>query len=264
MAVKYRWDDFVIDLDAFRLERAGAPLALEPKAFNLLVMLIERPGHVFTKQEIFERLWPGTVVTDHALTRGIAQLRRVLGDEARDGKSIETVPTRGYRWLPRVEPVPEPPLEPLEPFEPLEPPRSPVARARSFPVASAFAIALVLLGIAAWSQRDTATDGVASSPGPPRDVPWPVQLTTNPGLDLHPAFSPQGDAVAFASDRSGSFELYVRALVGTATEIALTSDGQHNVQPAWSPDGSLIAFHSHGRGGVWVMPGTHLKLQTSS
>ena len=74
------------------------------------------------------------------------------------------------------------------------------------------------------------------------------------GLDLHPAFSPQGDAVAFASDRSGTFELYVRALEGTATEVPLTSDGQHNVQPAWSPDGSLIAFHSHGRGGVWVMP----------
>jgi Tol biopolymer transport system component len=81
-----------------------------------------------------------------------------------------------------------------------------------------------------------------------------VQLTANAGLDLHPAFSPQGDAVAFASDRSGTFELYVRALSGTAAEVPLTSDGQHNVQPAWSPDGSVIAFHSHGRGGVWVMP----------
>ena len=78
-----------------------------------------------------------------------------------------------------------------------------------------------------------------------RDVAFPLQLTTNAGLDLHPAFSPQGDAIAFASDRSGAFELYVRALAGTATEVALTSDGQNNVQPAWSPDGSLIAFHSH-------------------
>ena len=60
--------------------------------------------------------------------------------------------------------------------------------------------------------------------------------------------------MAFASDRSGNFEFYVRALEGTATEVPLTSDGQHNVQPAWSPDGRLIAFHSHGRGGVWVMP----------
>jgi Tol biopolymer transport system component/DNA-binding winged helix-turn-helix (wHTH) protein len=247
VAVKYRWDDFVIDLDAFRIERAGVPLSLEPKAFNLLVMLIERPGHVFTKQEIFERLWPGTVVTDHALTRVIAQLRRVLGDEARDGKYIETVPTRGYRWLPKVEPVTDASASPASPALPASP-------ASPAPWVLALTLAVVLLGIAAWTQRDPVTDRGATEPGPPRDVPWPVQLTTNAGLDLHPAFSPQGDAVAFASDRSGSFELYVRALAGTATEIALTSDGQHNVQPAWSPDGSLIAFHSYGRGGVWVMP----------
>ena len=105
--MKYRWDDFVLDLDSFRLERSGVPLALEPKAFNLLVLLMGRPGHVFTKQEIFERLWPGTAVTDHALTRVVAQLRRVLGDEARDGRYIETVPTRGYRWLPKVETIQE-------------------------------------------------------------------------------------------------------------------------------------------------------------
>src|SRR5688572_18068134 len=77
VAVKYRWDDFVLDLDSFRLERGGVPLPLEPKAFNLLVLLMGRPGHVFTKQEIFEQIWSGTVVTDHALTRVVAQLRRV-------------------------------------------------------------------------------------------------------------------------------------------------------------------------------------------
>ena len=255
---KYRWDDFVIDLDAFRIERAGVPLALEPKAFNLLVLLIQRPGHVFTKQEIFERLWPGTVVTDHALTRVIAQLRRVLGDEARDGKYIETVPTRGYRWLPKVEPVIDAPALSVSPVSPLSPaaPAAPEPSAwRSFPAfAFVLTVVIVLLGIAAWSQRDvSSTDGRTAAPGPPRDVPWPIQLTTNAGLDLHPAFSPQGDAVAFASDQSGAFEIYVRALNGSATEVALTNDGQHNVQPAWSPDGSLIAFHSHGRG-VWVMP----------
>ncbi len=260
--MKYRWDDFVIDLDAYRLERGGIPLALEPKAFNLLALMIERPGHVFTKQEIFERLWPGTVVTDHALTRVVAQLRRVLGDEARDGRYIETVPTRGYRWLPTVEPWQEAPQAPQAPSAPYAPkaPHAPYAPYAPYgPKAPGFwaiglSIAIVLLAIVASTQREGRTEKVDTPAGPPRDVVWPVQLTTNAGLDLHPSFSPQGDAVAFASDRTGTFELYVRALTGTATEIALTSDGHHNVQPAWSPDGSLIAFHSHGRGGIWVMP----------
>ena len=253
--MKYRWDDFVIDLDSFRLERSGVPLSLEPKAFNLLVMLIERPGHVFTKQEIFGRLWPNTAVTDHALTRVVAQLRRVLGDEARDGRYIETVPTRGYRWLPYVEAIAPAAPAPTTPAAAL-PSVEPAASGRVTRYAPHVIMLVVLLGITAWSQRETRTE--ATTPlrvsGATRDVAWPVQLTTHGGLDLHPAFSPQGDAVAFASDRTGTFELYVRAMEGSATEVALTRDGQHNVQPAWSPDGTQIAFHSHARGGLWVMP----------
>jgi Tol biopolymer transport system component/DNA-binding winged helix-turn-helix (wHTH) protein len=250
VAKKFRWDDFVLDLDAFRLERNGVPLSLEPKAFNLLVLLSGRPGHVFTKQEIFEQLWPNTVVTDHALTRIVAQLRRVLGDEARESRFIETVPTRGYRWLPAVDSVNNSPVPTAA--QDISP--SAVARPARLPmVAAVLAMAVVLAGLLGWAQRETKTEMVAAS-NRLMDVAWPVQLTANPGLDLQPSFSPQGDAVAFASDRSGTFELYVRALKGAATEVPLTHNGQHNVQPAWSPDGSLIAFHSHARGGIWVMP----------
>ncbi len=56
--MRFRWDDFVLDLDAFRLERDGRPVPLEPKAFNLLALVAQRPGHVFSKQELFDTLWP--------------------------------------------------------------------------------------------------------------------------------------------------------------------------------------------------------------
>ena len=191
--MKYRWDDFVIDLDSFRLERSGVPLSLEPKAFNLLVMLIERPGHLFTKQEIFERLWSNTAVTDHALTRVVAQLRRVLGDEARDGRYIETVPTRGYRWLPHVEAVRQcylsRRLHPLHPRAPWHPPHPRHLSHRYAPYAL-LALA-ILLGITALTQRDTSTEAAAPARlGRSGDVAWPIQLTTHRGLDLHPAFFP--------------------------------------------------------------------------
>jgi Tol biopolymer transport system component/DNA-binding winged helix-turn-helix (wHTH) protein len=248
--MKYRWDDFLLDLDSFRLERGGAPLSLEPKAFNLLVLLVQRPGHVFTKQELFEQLWPNTAVTDHALTRVIAQLRRVLGDEARDGRYIETVPTRGYRWLPAVESIDQ-----HEPAPAAAPPNVPKRSPVFFPLAaSALGVVIALLAAIAWSAREHPSGGIFSAVVGPPNVPRPVQITTHAGLDLQPAFSPNGDAIAYTSDQSGAFEIYIRGLAGTSVNAPLTSDRQHNVQPAWSPDARMIAYHSHVRGGIWVMP----------
>ena len=226
-------------------------LPIEPKAFNLLALMIQRPSHVFTKQEIFDAVWAETVVTDHALTRIVAQLRRLLGDDARDGRYIETVPTRGYRWLPHVRTVD---AAAETSTVAAEEGLARVATLSKRPSARLAAVALggamAVVGLVAWSQRADSQESVPVSP----PVYWPVQLTTNSGLDLHPSFSPRGEAVAYASDRSGTFEIYVRTLADQATETALTDNGGHNVQPAWSPDGRLIAFHSHVLGGIWMVP----------
>jgi Tol biopolymer transport system component/DNA-binding winged helix-turn-helix (wHTH) protein len=252
VATRYVWDDFVLNLDTYRLERAGAPLSLEPKAFNLLALMVRRPGHLFSKQELFEAVWPDTAVTDHALTRVVAQLRKVLGDEAREGRFLETVPTRGYRWIRPVQELPDH-VDAGSPGVTIPPPAQ-VAMApprwRSKSAAAALALTAAVTLLLFWPQRPVpASAGDAAHP-----VRWPVQLTTHSGLDLHPAVSPTGDAIAFASDRSGVFEIYVRALGATTAEVPLTGDGGHNVQPAWSPDGRFIAYHSYRHGGVWVIP----------
>lgn len=253
MATRYRWNEFVLDLDSFRLERAGEALPLEPKAFNLLALLVSRPGHVFTKQEIFEALWPDTAVTDHALTRVVAQLRRVLADDVRQARYLETVPTRGYRWIHPVETgdvqAPESPV--AGPSSP-----SPMRRTVMPGLSAALILIVVSIGTLAWFQRNTPAQAVdASAPSSVvSGVAWPTQVTTHGGLDFHPAFSPTGDGVAFVSDRSGALEIYVRGSDGAGVDAPLTTDGGQNVQPAWSPDGRVIAFHSYRRGGVWVVP----------
>ena len=73
MPSRYRWDDYVLDLDAYRLERGGVAVALEPKAFNLLAVMVQRPGHLFTKQEIFE---PSCQVPPSPTTPSPASSRR--------------------------------------------------------------------------------------------------------------------------------------------------------------------------------------------
>jgi Tol biopolymer transport system component len=73
---------------------------------------------------------------------------------------------------------------------------------------------------------------------------------------VEPALSPDGSSVAFASDRSGSFEIYVVSLARGSKEIPITSDGKNNVQPAWSPDGRWIAYAHNNGGGLWIVPST--------
>lgn len=84
--------------------------------------------------------------------------------------------------------------------------------------------------------------------------PVPVQLTTWSGLELDPAFSPDGHTVAFAANRSGRFEIYLLQLATGGRDIQLTADGEQNFQPDWSPDGAFLAYASHGRRGIWLIP----------
>src|SRR5438552_11098455 len=99
----YQFDDVQVDVETFRVLRDGSPLALEPRAFEVLVFLINHPGRLIEKEELLEAVWKETFVTPNALTRTIAHLRKTLGDDARGARYIETVPTRGYRFIAEVE-----------------------------------------------------------------------------------------------------------------------------------------------------------------
>jgi DNA-binding winged helix-turn-helix (wHTH) protein/Tol biopolymer transport system component len=81
------------------LIKAGEPIAVEPKAFRVLLFLLQNPGRLVTKDEIVSSVWNDSAVSDNSITRSIAQLRRVLGDDTRQPLYILTVPTVGYRFL---------------------------------------------------------------------------------------------------------------------------------------------------------------------
>jgi len=81
-----------------------------------------------------------------------------------------------------------------------------------------------------------------------------AQVTFAPSLDNDPSISPDGNSIAYSSDQTGKFEIYIKQLTPGGREIQLTTDGQQNSQPAWSPDGQRIAYFSKDRGGIWIMP----------
>lgn len=88
-----------LDLDDARVWRGETPLRLGGKAFALLRALMERPQVLVTKDELFDRVWPGLAVSDSVLTTAVKELRQALGDDARRPSLIQTVHGRGYRFL---------------------------------------------------------------------------------------------------------------------------------------------------------------------
>ena len=119
----YRFLDFELSESDFCLSREGQRIALEPKALRVLTLLVSRAGRLVDKQELLGSVWPDTFVEENTLTRTIAILRRQLGDSSRDSKLIETVPTRGYRFIATVEIMPTPATvpSPASPGQPEKP-----------------------------------------------------------------------------------------------------------------------------------------------
>jgi Tol biopolymer transport system component/DNA-binding winged helix-turn-helix (wHTH) protein len=102
----YRFGDFTLDTDQRVLLREGKPVALTPKVFDTLLILVENSGRIVEKEDLMRRLWPDTFVEESNLTFNIQQLRKSLADNARDPRYVGTVARRGYRFIAAVELVP--------------------------------------------------------------------------------------------------------------------------------------------------------------
>lgn len=95
--------DICVDPRTSLVFKAGTLVQLEPKGFRLLTFLIENRERLVEKAEILDAVWQGTIVTEYALTGAIAKLRKAIGDDKKTPRYIQTVHTRGYRFIAAVE-----------------------------------------------------------------------------------------------------------------------------------------------------------------
>jgi DNA-binding winged helix-turn-helix (wHTH) protein/Tfp pilus assembly protein PilF len=100
-----RFGIFEADLSAGELRKGGSRIRLQDQPFQILTMLLERPGQIITREELRSRLWPGDTFVDfeHGVNSGVARLREALGDSADNPRYIETLPRRGYRLIASVD-----------------------------------------------------------------------------------------------------------------------------------------------------------------
>jgi DNA-binding winged helix-turn-helix (wHTH) protein len=97
--IRYRFGEFVLSPLQRMLWRDGVPVALIPKYFDLLHLLIRRRHEAVSKQAIFSEVWSDVIVSDGALSQAIRILRRTLDDDAREPRFIRTVPRHGYQFV---------------------------------------------------------------------------------------------------------------------------------------------------------------------
>ncbi len=100
-----RFGVFEADPQTGELRKQGRRVPLQGQPFDILIMLLERPGQLVSRTEIRERLWPdGTFVDfDHSLNTAVNKIRDVLGDSAASPRFVETLARRGYRFIAPVQ-----------------------------------------------------------------------------------------------------------------------------------------------------------------
>ena len=101
----HRFLQFELDTDLLELRRSGCPVAVEPQVFDLLRYLIENRDRVVTKDELFEVIWRGRIVSDATLSSRIKAVRQSVGDTGKAQSVIQTLPRRGFRFVATVQEV---------------------------------------------------------------------------------------------------------------------------------------------------------------
>ncbi|HET9711028.1 MAG TPA: winged helix-turn-helix domain-containing protein, partial [Pyrinomonadaceae bacterium] len=216
----HRFSDFTIDIEQKVLLRGGKAIPMAPKVFETLLALVENHGRIVLKEELMKRLWPDTFVEESNLTFNIQQLRKSLGDNAREPLYIETIPRRGYRFIAEVEPL----ATPIAPVEIETVPRATVlTRARVITVLAVVGVAIA--GLVYWSSARSG--GKSSSEINAKDPPGSrlklVELTAT-GQSHHVAISPDGKYVAYTRLSQNSNEIWVRQLASNTNVELLTAD----------------------------------------
>jgi Tol biopolymer transport system component/DNA-binding winged helix-turn-helix (wHTH) protein len=247
-----RFGVFEVHLQAGELRKSGLRIKLQEQPFQILALLLERPGEVITREELRQRLWPADTFVDfdHSLNSAIKKLRQALGDDSDNPRFIETLPRRGYRFIATVE---RPVGEESRISGPSSPPESSAGKnllKRTGVIAGVVVLALIC--VAFWR----------SQPQPPT-VTNIVQIT-NDGRAKEPLNPPVTDGVHIyftegTPETTGSRIAQVSAAGGETTWITTTLQDVWAVSPV-SPDRSELLVAKGAKVGsdsvveLWVQP----------
>lgn len=270
----YEFGPFQLDVVNSRLLREGEVVALKPKVFDTLLVLVENGGTVMSKEDLMERLWPETIVEENNLTQNISALRKILSDS--DQPYIETIPKRGYRFVVEVREVREEADDELilqrhtsahiviEQEEipssenviradaPLSIAAAPSLLSHRVKMAVAALLLTAIAGLTWW--QISRPQHQAFNPSDFHFAPvedWKAEIgETSVSL----ALSPDLKMIAYSRRQNGNGDLWIKTVNGSDAR-QVTTDKWDDISPVWSPDAQELAFLSlRGKPGIYRMP----------
>ncbi len=222
--MSFWFGDFELDQERRQLLRSGEPVPLEPKAYELLSLLLERRPRALSKAQIRDVVWPGVFVTDTALGVEVNAIRQALGDDARHPRFIRTIHGFGYAFFGEVR-------------DDASGRTSAGSDHRPVLLWGALGALTVAVALGGWLVSRRAAHAPA---GPLAIRPF----TTDGGFKQWPQLSPDGDKVAYswAGPDGDNWDIYVKAEGVGTRPLRLTEHPADEWSPVWSPDGRRIAF----------------------
>ena len=165
-----RFGPFAADLGTGELRRDGAKVPMQDKPFQMLALLLRRPGALVTREELRSELWPADTFVDfeHGLNTAVKKLRQALDDSAEAPRFVETLPRRGYRFVGTVagESASAEPLVAEAPVDEAPVPPGPPSAPRRWPIHAAWAVVVLLAALLPWPHRRMAPVDPVPAPNP--------------------------------------------------------------------------------------------------
>ena len=237
----YSFGEFTLNVEDHTLDRNGENVPITPKMFDLLLVLVQNPKKVLRKDFLLESVWPDSFVEEGNITFNIRQLRKALDDDAQTPTYIETIPRRGYRFLPPVEAFTTvTPDKSEETIAKEKEERAVVERQapKSRPVLllmSAFVVLVGVVLIAGWLLRNRDASSI-----PILSTPFALEKLSTDGGVYHIAISPDGKNVVYTHRENGKQSIWLRQLETSTNVPIVPASTDFYGGLAISPDGNSV------------------------